>query len=274
MNLLCQHLVLFAATGLSVAQAEPQRSSKSEPRLAGIIKELSDLAERYSELEFLTPPVVHTATPKEWREMIKQELLPDGNPAELWQTSITLLGVYLHDPPRVVLSPTTVGPLLATAKEGETSLARERRLHHKATVVHELVHALQDQHYKLPTKLYETDDEDIDQLALIKGLVEGHAVFVEERVATMEWKLEDYMDRIYRNLGVDPNYHFGHRYFWHVHQADGMSGVLAQLANPPTHDAFLKLANKRIPAEAAETLGKPPPAPPKAKPKKRTNRDR
>jgi len=243
-------LTLLACTWAVAQDERPTRENRTaqrEPQLQQVVRRLSQLAEQYSDLKFIEPPVVEAKTHAEWRALIKEEILPDGKASDIMKLTMSLVGVYLPHPPRVVLSPLTVGPLLAPKPKEESRLAFERRVHHEGTIVHELVHALQDQHYKLPTRLHATEDE--EETLLFQGLMEGHAVFVEERVATLAWKFEDFMDRgAYRSLGADPTYHFGHRYFRHVFREHGMQGVHDRLANPPDYDAFLELAARPLPA--------------------------
>ena len=235
----------------SPSKAKAEQRAKRDQQLQPIVKRLARSAEKYSELEFLKPPVVEAATHAEWRQLLKKEFLPDGDTREVLELAMTLVGVYLPEPPRVVLSPVTLGPLLAPKREGESRLASERRMQHEATIVHELVHALQGQHSKLATRLDAAEDP--EEIQLIKGLMEGHAVFVEERFAELEWKFEDFMDRgPYRVQGADPSYNFGHRYFTHVFREHGMKGVHDQLVNPPTYQEFVELGSKSLPEEAPE----------------------
>ena len=249
-NSLLPFLLAGIASVTALAQDDkPSREARAKERaqkLEQATARLARLAEKYSQLSFLEPPVVEAKTHAEWRRMVEEEFLPDGSVRDVMELAMTLVGVYLPDPPRVVLSPVVVGPMIAKPRKEESRMAFERRVQNEATIVHELVHALQDQHYRLPRLLHAAEDD--EEILLYKGLIEGHAVFVEERVAETEWKFEDFMDRgPYRSLGSDPSYHYGHRYFNHVFREHGMKGVLDKLANPPTYQAFLELASKPLP---------------------------
>ncbi|MEC7584730.1 MAG: hypothetical protein VYE77_10460 [Planctomycetota bacterium] len=242
---------------------DAQRTERAQ-QLQVAVARLTKLAEKYSGLEFVEPPVVEAKTHREWRELIEEEILPGGDKSEVIKLTMTLVGLYLPHPPRVVLSPIVVGPLLAARPKEETRLLFERRVHTEGTIVHELVHALQDQHYKLPTLLDATEDD--EEILLYKGLMEGHAVFVEARVAQLEWKFQDFIDRSsYRSFGADPSYYFGHRYFSHVFREHGMKGVHERLANPPTYQQFSELAAKPLPEAPAKPdgEGKDKPGPPR-----------
>lgn len=252
-------LSALAALGLAVAAAgqqdsqEPRQDRRAQARqardraLQAAVDRLVVLVEKHAGLAFVRPPRVRAATHKEWREIVA-EAFELESPGDIVTTSIQTLGLYRPETDDVVLSPLVVAPLVRELGDDPPRHLLLAVAHQRATVVHELVHALQQQHFGLPGRLEASDDDD-ETLAL-KYVVEGHAVLIEERIAEREFGLEDYMlTGSYGGFSTNFSYTTGRRYFLHRLRTGGMEAVLQSLREPPTFDELVELANQELPPE-------------------------
>ncbi|MFK7740984.1 MAG: hypothetical protein AB8H80_11740 [Planctomycetota bacterium] len=235
-------------------QAAPKAETRAqvrERRLQAAVDEMVVLVEKYAELKFEKRPTVRAATHAQWRELIKKEMEPDGA-RELMELTFGTLGLYLAEVDEVVLSPLVVAPLVKPMRKDPPRHVRLAVAQQKATVVHELVHALQQARFGLPASLQAVDDEDVDEILRHRFLVEGHAVFVEERIAEQELGLKDFWIKGAYGLWADPAYVTGRRFFLHVFHAEGMAGVHERLKRPPSLKQIVGLAKRKLPEARAE----------------------
>ena len=244
------------------AQSEAKRARAA--RLEAAVEEMAAIVEKHAQLKFRERPKVRAATHKEWRALVQEEMeLETGR--EVFEASVSTLGLYLPEQREVVLSPLVVAPLIKELPEDAPRHTREAVMHQKATVAHELVHALQEQHFGLPSKLRAA--EEVEDILRYKWLIEGHAVLVEERIAEGALGLEDFMLKgPYGGLavGVDPSYVQGRKYFLHLLRTGGMKAVRASLEQPPTFAQMKELTKKPLPpAPAAPEQAPPKPTKPK-----------
>ncbi len=249
----------FLALVLACASALPAQAARRarEARLQRAVDEVVALVEAYADLKFSVPPRVRAATHKEWRALVKREFSLE-KPREVFEMSVSTLGLYLPDAKQVVLSPLVVAPLLVALDDDAPRHKRLARAHQQATVAHEVVHALQEEHFGLASKLQAAGDP--DEVTRWKWLLEGHAVLVEERIAERELGIEDFMlTGPYGGLsvGLDPSYVAGRNYFLHVLRAEGMAGVHARLRRPPSLEEMRALARRKLPPAPERTT---PPA--------------
>jgi hypothetical protein len=266
---LCVALALSVGAAAQQDPLEKKPPSKRDLRLQKAVDEMVRIVEKYAQLEFETPPRVRAAKHKEWRELIQREFEIEGG-RELFQMSVSTLGVYLARSKEIVLSPLVVAPLIKELDDDAPRHTRKAVAHQKATIAHEIVHALQEVHFGLPSKLEAATE--IDEILRYKWLIEGHAVLVEELIAERELGLEDFMlTGPYGGLavGLDPSYVRGRNYFLHVLRTEGMKGVHQRLKQPPTHAAMKELAKKPLPKQAQPEAGQPKTGQPKkGQPKK------
>jgi len=134
-----------------------------------------------------------------------------------------------------------------------------------ATLVHELVHGMQDQYHNLSAAEYSGDTQDAD--LAIDGIVEGEASYIEarytERCESGEWDCVDEPDSdggggvpegfnwgIY--LTVFQPYSDGTAYVHEIVRAEGWEGVTARMENPPTAAAQTIHRNDSIAARDVE----------------------
>lgn len=262
-------LLFFCCVALP-AQSREARAAAQAARLQAAVDALVPLVEQYAGLRFPSPPRVRGATGAQWRALVKRELELESG-ADVFGASVSLMGLYVPDAGEVVLSPVVAAPLRKGLPEGATPRQREGLAHHQSTLVHELVHVLQDMHFRLPARLQAA--EDAAEILALKYLIEGHAVFVETRVAEAELGFEDFMARSpysgLAGLGNDPSYAGGHRYFVRVFAAEGMAGVLQRLRQPPVLADIVALA-RRLPAPApAPATSRPTTSQPTTQPARR-----
>ena len=100
-------------------------------------------------------------------------------------------------------------------------------------MAHELAHALQDVHFALPKKMKRLLAAGDDDWLRYKYVLEGHAVFVEERVAEGGLGLEDFMQTGPYVGNFDPSYANGWRFCRRVFEQGGMQALEAALKDPP-----------------------------------------
>ncbi|HEX6812708.1 MAG TPA: hypothetical protein VF384_13860 [Planctomycetota bacterium] len=255
--LLCGLTLALHAVAQDGSTAKPP-ATEQEQRLQKAVDEMIVSVEKHSGLAFARRPKVRAVKAREWREIVKREFHLEKE-RDVFEASVAMLGMYLAASDEVVLSPLVVGPLVQVVADDAPRHVREAVAHQKATIAHELVHALQEQHFALPSRLAKVDDKDAEEILRIKALIEGHAVVVEELIAEQELGLEDFMQRGPYGLGTETSYVTGRRYFLHLLRSGGMKAVREALAKPPTWAALLELANKelppeppRVPAEAGE----------------------
>lgn len=238
----------IAVLALSVPAQQKQSvgPADQEQRLQKVVDEMMVLVEKHSGLAFRKRPKVRAVKAKEWRDIVKQAYGIE-NALEMLDASFRTQGLYLAVTDEIVLSPMLVAPLIKETDEKAPRHVRELVARHKAIVAHELVHALQEQHFSLVsrTRLAHTDGKDADEIRRLKTVVEGHAVLVEELIVEEELGVEDYLQR--GPYGTQSFYLTGRRYFLHLLRTSGMKAVRESLANPPTLAALLELANKPLP---------------------------
>jgi hypothetical protein len=249
---------LIALACLAPAQDErvPSRAGDERAqRLQQTVDEQVGLVEKHAGLTFLRPPKVRATKAREWRELVRRERGLESA-REVFEASVGTFGLYLPATDEVVLSPLVVAPLLQRVDDDAPRHVREGIAHQRATVVHELVHALQEQRFALPSRLArlaKTADEDLDEVRRLKFVIEGHAVLVEERIAERELGLDDFfLSGPYAGIGGDPSYATGRRYFLHLFRRGGMRAVHEKLAAPPAFDELVRVAGEPLPPEPDE----------------------
>jgi hypothetical protein len=248
-------LCLIALPCLAPAQDErvPSRAGDERAqRLQQTVDELVGLVEKHAGLTFLRPPKVRATKAREWRELVRRERGLESA-REVFEASVGSFGVYLPATDEVVLSPMVVAPLLQRVDDDAPRHVREGIALQRATVVHELVHALQEQRFALPSRLAKTADEDRDEVRRLEFVIEGHAVLVEERIAERELGLDDFFrSGPYAGIGGDPSYVTGRRYFLHLFRRGGMRAVHEKLAAPAAFDELVRVAGEPLPPEPDE----------------------
>ncbi|MHC4447788.1 MAG: hypothetical protein ACYSXF_08425 [Planctomycetota bacterium] len=155
------------------------------------VDELLPLVEEFAGRRFRVKPDVRVGDREELTDALGRNLLaqlrrqmPYADENELWslvgwQASMlapAMLGLYDQEQHVVHLAPTNVDPIMSFAEVDPQHL--EPFL--KIIIAHELTHALQDQQVALRAQLLNLEDP--QEVEAFSATIEGHAVFVADRV--------------------------------------------------------------------------------------------
>ncbi len=161
------------------AVVAPTKDWFSQAEFDKAVSGLVPLVELRSGLEFAKPPRVRVANEDSWAAVVKHQI-PDARDPHL--TIATTLGLFLSADEGAVLSPVAAFKFLEARRNTE---AKRRIGPASSTIVHELVHILQEQHFGLKTRLINAETATDKWVA--RALVEGYAVFVEGRIVEADF---------------------------------------------------------------------------------------
>jgi hypothetical protein len=181
------------------------------PASAGTGTELSGVIQRTEELRGLTtthPLAVSTLSAAGLRRVVVREIAHDRQPRSdaAWDDALHLLGVLRSDE--------SLAQVQRRALSGQVAglyLPRGRRLYvlgaggsaPRSVIAHEVVHALQDEHFRLTRGAFAPRPRDHDGELAAQALVEGDATEVQSRyVATLS--AGDLVRELARTLGALP----------------------------------------------------------------------
>ena len=209
------------------------------------IAALLPLVEKHADAKFLRPPVVRAVDDASWAELV-HALGPEARDPAL-AVAITS-GLYVPQRDEVVLSPFLVSNLLIEDRKpgkGDTAFVLP-------LLVHELTHALQQQHWQLPARFVAADVG--HERRMLKALVEGHATWIEELVA-VELGNPGYVaanrERHRRHGRME--YVRGRDYLVNLHADGGMAAVKAALVGPlPDAQTFTKVSMRKAKGAAGD----------------------
>lgn len=220
------------------------------------LMELVEVTETVRELEFLEPPMVTVVTEAELAERVRDDLEENLEDVPADEALYDLLGLIEPDTDLADLYLDLYSEQVAGFYDGET---RELvvpvtdtgfNITQRATLVHELTHALSDQHYNFHD-LYASllDDERYDEASAYQAVIEGDAVLTE--LFYLQTLGDD--DRnayIEESLGLDSPafenapqfiqdslifpYDTGFAFVLGLHQAGSFEAIAAAYADPPT----------------------------------------
>jgi hypothetical protein len=153
--------------------------------LTALLPELQAFVEQARGLKFKTPVEFKLLGDADFRKRLQELQEEDRDPEEIEDTRGVLVALGLLD--KNVDLQAAIDKLLGGAVAGfydpETDelvvRGSDATISVQSTMVHELVHALQDQHFNLDRD--ELDDRDDEQGQSFSGLVEGDAVHVEDQ---------------------------------------------------------------------------------------------
>lgn len=151
------------------------------------IDELIGVTEEYRELEFLEPPTVTIVTDDELAARVRQQIEDELNPDDLARdTALQVLlglidpGVDLFEMYTDLYSEQVAGYYDGELEEMVVPAGTELSALQKVTLVHELTHALTDQHFDFDRRIEELDESDrFDELSALQSVIEGDASFTE-----------------------------------------------------------------------------------------------
>lgn len=154
--------------------------------------ELIPLIENASGKRFISIPEIRIVNTEELNDILIRDLIPKikikkknwgkeriSNKANLQAKYIAAgqLGMYSPQDKTVYLSPKRIAPLLESLELDNCQSETITKLH----MTHEITHALQDQYMDLEKKIFETINSP-EALEALMCIIEGHAVFIQEKV--------------------------------------------------------------------------------------------
>lgn len=156
---------------------------------AEVRDQLTDLiisAQEIRELPFLSPPNINVVGPEELEERVRESLeeVSDDIPAD--EALYKLFGLLDEEADLEMLLSDLYGEQVAGMYDGETGeivVARREdllSLVEQGTMIHELVHAIADQHFGFdPIYRSMLDEERLDEASAYQALIEGDASLAE-----------------------------------------------------------------------------------------------
>ena len=150
------------------------------------LEELIRVAQEIRELPFLTPPVISVVTEDELEARVREDLIEDPEEFAADEALYKTLGLLNEAADFEQLLLDLYGEQVAGFYDGETGEivvpAREDGFSvlQQGTMVHELVHALTDQHFSFH-EAFEAmiDEERLDEASAYQALIEGDATLAE-----------------------------------------------------------------------------------------------
>ncbi len=249
-------------TGAPAAILDP--ASEVPAELKADLEDLVLRAEELRQLPFINPPLVKVVSGEELERLVREDLAEELEGIEIDQTVYQLLGLL---PPEVDLGQlyldlygTSVGGfydgdtgelVVPASPDGLTILQR-------STLIHELTHALTDQHFQMWDSYQALlDDDRFDEATAMLGVIEGDAVLTE--VLYAQGLTNDERDQLFReSFDVDDSvlratplfirdalvfpYSDGFEFVLAAFQEGGHSGVDDLYLTPPlsTEEIFIQ----------------------------------
>lgn len=164
----------------------PEGTEELPEDVRGELAELIAITEEVRRLEFQEPPDVAVVTGEELAERVRDQLSEDLEDIPADQALYRLLGLLEDDTNLESLYTDLYSEQVAgyyDGEEGELVVPRSEEGFtslQRATLVHELAHALTDQHYGFHDRYSTLLDEDrYDEASAFQALIEGDAVLAE-----------------------------------------------------------------------------------------------
>ena len=178
------------AATTSTTPEPPTTTTTQDSAQAVLRSQIDDLiatTEELRELDFLEPPTVTIVTDEELAVRVRTQIQEELDPADLArdtavQVLLGLIGpdVNLFDLYTDLYSEQVAGYYDGDLAEMVIPAGAELSGLQKVTLVHELTHALTDQHFAFNEVTEQLDAEDrFDELSALQALIEGDASFTE-----------------------------------------------------------------------------------------------
>ncbi len=155
------------------------------PSLRTEVLELVSLTQELRELSFLEPPVITVVDDDELARRVRDSIEEEIDDLDADQALYSLLGLLSPDTDLLALYSDLYGEQVAgfyDGDEGELVIPSNESLSplQKSTLIHELTHALTDQHFDMSAN-YEmlVDEERFDEAAAYLSVIEGDATLTE-----------------------------------------------------------------------------------------------
>ncbi|MGH3650149.1 MAG: hypothetical protein ACRDU9_05515 [Acidimicrobiia bacterium] len=174
----------------------PPASTTTDPDLSGLeglsdevktqLEDLIRAAQEIRGLPFLTPPDLNVVADEELEAMVLEDIEEESEDLPADEALYKMLGLLAEDADFEQLILDLYGEQVAGFYDGDTGEivvpAREDGLSvlQQGTIVHELVHALTDQHFSFFPRFKEMiDEERLDEATAYQALMEGDATLAE-----------------------------------------------------------------------------------------------
>lgn len=175
-------------TSTAVTTTAPDLSDLEgvSPQVRAQLEELIRVAQEIRELPFLNPPNITVVTEDELEARVREDLIEDPEEFAADEALYKMLGLLNQGADFEQLLLDLYGEQVAGFYDGETGEivvpAREDGFSvlQQGTMVHELVHALTDQHFSFHDTFQAMVDEDrLDEAGAYQALIEGDATLAE-----------------------------------------------------------------------------------------------
>lgn len=204
------------ATTTSTTLEPPTTTTIQDAAQAVLRSQIDDLiatTEELRELDFLEPPTVTIVTDEELAARVRTQIEEELDPADLARDTAVqvLLGLIGPDVSLLDLYTDLYSEQVAGYYDGDLAemvVPADAELSglQKVTLVHELTHALTDQHFAFNEVTEQLDSEDrFDELSALQALLEGDASFTELLYVTElsnEEKLQIVTDSLAQDITV------------------------------------------------------------------------
>jgi hypothetical protein len=155
------------------------------PELRAEVLELVELTQEVRELRFLEPPVITVVSDEELAQRVRDSIEEEVEDVDADEALYVLLGLLPPDGDLLALYADLYGEQVAgfyDGDEGELVIPSDASLSplQKSTLIHELTHALTDQHFDMSSNYEALVDEDrFDEAAAYLSVIEGDATLTE-----------------------------------------------------------------------------------------------
>ncbi len=206
-------------------------------------------------LEFLEPPKINVVSPEELARLVREDIAENTEDIEVDQALYELLGLVDEDTQLLDLYTDVLGEQVAGFYDTETKelvvplRSDEFGALERSTIVHELTHALTDQHFDFGT-YYETlfEGDRFDEATAYQAVIEGDAVLTELSYLR-ELPVEEQREVIEQSLAIDSSaldsaprflqeslifpYVQGQIFMNRLFRLEGQAGIDAAYDSPP-----------------------------------------
>ena len=244
-----------AESTTTTVMEEPPGIEDLPEALQSELEVLIGITEATRGLDFIDPPVINVVSPEELERLVLEDIAESTEDVEADEALYELLGLVPPDTSLLDLYSSVLGEQVAgfydpdtdelvVPLRSDTFSALER-----STIVHELTHALTDQHFGFGDaykRLF--DEERYDEAAAYQALIEGDAVLTEllyliglgidEQRKVIEESLDidssalDAAPRFLQESLIFP-YVQGQTFVERLYELEGMEGVNAAYGEPP-----------------------------------------
>ncbi|MEM7234913.1 MAG: hypothetical protein AAF517_22230 [Planctomycetota bacterium] len=212
----------------SVEIADRYHSEEDQADFTSHLEAARGYVEEHTGIAFTSLPKVDVLEDGAWTELVRSEI-PNARDPGL----AVALTIALYQPEKKTLS---FSPFFFHQFRSATD---ELKLLGRATLAHELTHHLDEEKFRLPSRLRET--KLVQEKFVLRGLAEGHAVLVEEWVSEEKAGVENFMEHNAKRLSRDPSYVLGRNYFKSVESTETKIDLRRHLLDDvPTYTEFMK----------------------------------